>query len=213
MRALDPWEDLESEVRSCRRCRLWQYRKNAVPGEGNRSAEIMFVGEAPGEAEDETGRPFVGPAGRLLTELMEEFSIRREEVYITNVVKCRPPGNREPRDDEIEACYPFLKRQIELVKPRVIVALGRHAARTLMGRAGLYFKSMASSHGRSYDVEINGIRVKLFVTYHPASALYNPQMKDVLARDFRLLASLVGKGRGPTLMDFARGAKPGGASQ
>ncbi len=178
-------EALYREIAECRRCPLHRSRRNPVPGEGPPDAKVMFVGEAPGRTEDEMGRPFVGAAGRLLTSLIESIGFRREDVYITNVLKCRPPGNRDPEESEIEACTPFLWRQIRLIRPRVIIALGRHAARVLFSRAGLHWSNMKAMHGRVFDAVIEGVRVRLVATYHPAAALYNPQLRRLLEEDFR----------------------------
>lgn len=180
----DEWKSLEEEIRGCRKCRLANSRTNPVPGEGNKGSRVMFVGEAPGRKEDESGRPFVGPAGQLLTELIEKIGVKREDVYITNVVKCRPPNNRDPMDDEIEACLPYLLRQIKLINPSVIVALGRHSARTLFSLMGLEFNSMRAQHGKPVKGRIEGVEVIVIPTFHPASALYNPQLKSELERDF-----------------------------
>ncbi len=185
------WIELINEIKNCKKCQLYKYRKKPVPGEGNINAEIMFVGEAPGAKEDETGRPFVGAAGKLLTKLLNDIGIKREDVYITNIVKCRPPGNRDPTDEEIKACIPYLFRQIELIKPRIIVALGRHAARVLLSEAGIKWTSMTRMHGKVFDVSIRGIRVKLFITYHPAAALYYPKLKPGLEHDFLELKKLL----------------------
>ena len=160
-------------------------RRNAVPGEGDKNSPVVFIGEAPGEKEDEMGRPFVGAAGKLLTELIESMGYKREMFYITNVVKCRPPGNRDPEDDEIDACLPYLLRQLQLIKPKLIVTLGRHAARTIFRLGGLRWVSMSSQHGRVYPAKILSSSVRVIPTYHPASALYRPQLKGDLERDFR----------------------------
>jgi DNA polymerase len=182
---LDEWAVLEREIVNCRKCRLHAGRKNAVPGEGNRRALVVFIGEAPGEREDEMGRPFVGAAGQLLTQLIESIGYRREDFYITNVVKCRPPGNRDPEDDEIEACLPYLIKQLELIKPRVIVTLGRHAGRVIFRLAGLKWISMTANHGKVYEATLLGSRVKIVPTYHPASALYRPPLRATIEEDFK----------------------------
>lgn len=178
------WDRVISEIMNCRKCPLYKNRKNPVPGEGPINTDIMIIGEAPGAKEDEEGRPFVGPAGKLLTSLLEKIGIKRSSVYITNIVKCRPPGNRDPTDEEIAACLPYLLKQIEIIKPKVIIALGRHAARTLFKQAGLHWRSMGSMHGKVFEGVISGVRVKIVATYHPAAALYHPKLKDVLERDF-----------------------------
>jgi len=181
---MDEWGSLINAIVNCRKCRLSEHRRNPVPGEGNPSARVMFIGEAPGEKEDETGRPFVGAAGKLLTELIESIGFKREDFYITNVVKCRPPNNRDPEEDEINACLPYLLKQIELVKPRVIVALGRHAARTLFNVAGLKWVNMSSMHGKAFKAVVNGVEAVIIPTFHPAAALYNPGLKNELRSDF-----------------------------
>ncbi len=204
----DPWRALEEEISTCTKCRLSMYRKRAVPGEGNKSSIAVFIGEAPGEKEDEQGRPFVGPAGKLLTELIESIGYRREDFYITNVVKCRPPENRDPEDDEIEACLPHLKRQLELIRPKLIVCLGRHSARTIFKLAGLKWVSMTSQHGKVYSAKILNLDVRVIPTYHPAAALYNPQLRSVLEEDFKaaikptLAELLEGKPSRKTLLDY-----------
>lgn len=197
---------LVGEIRACRKCPLHQYRRNPVPGEGPLDAEVMIVGEAPGRREDELGRPFVGMAGKLLDSMLVRAGLERGRVYITNVVKCRPPGNRDPRQEEVEACLPYLARQIRLVRPRVIVAVGRVAGSALYKLAGLKWRGMSAEHGSIHDVEIEGVPVRLVVTYHPASALYNPQTRKLLEADFEgPVKEAVGRGGGKrraTLDDF-----------
>ncbi|MEM4717711.1 MAG: type-4 uracil-DNA glycosylase [Desulfurococcaceae archaeon] len=181
----EEWKQLENEILNCRKCRLYISRQKPVSGEGNKNTIVVIIGEAPGEKEDESGRPFVGPAGRLLTELIESIGFKREDFYITNIVKCRPPGNRDPEEDEINTCLPYLLRQLKLIKPRIIVALGRHAARTLYQLSGLRWTSMNRNHGEVARGRINGLEFKIIPTYHPASALYNPSMRKVLEDDFK----------------------------
>ena len=137
----------------------------------------------------------MGAAGSLLNTLLRLAGLERRMVYITNVVKCRPPGNRDPRPEEIRACLPFLERQIKLIKPRVIVALGRHAGKTLFQLAGLRWPGMSKAHGRPVEAELLGLKVVLYPVYHPAAALYNPQLRRVLEEDFRRLPSIAGTGR------------------
>jgi uracil-DNA glycosylase family 4 len=179
------YEKLVKEIMSCTKCRLHKYRKNPVPGEGPLNAKVMVVGEAPGKNEDLQGRPFVGAAGQLLNKLLELAGLRREEVYITNVVKCRPPGNRDPQEDEIAACLPYLIRQIKLIKPKLIIAVGRHAARTLLQLAGYRWTSMSEQHGKIYEANIEGVKLLIAVTYHPAAALYKPPIRQKLEEDFK----------------------------
>ncbi|RKY04789.1 uracil-DNA glycosylase [Candidatus Poribacteria bacterium] len=172
-------EGLKREVLNCKRCPLWRERTNVVFGDGDENADLMFIGEAPGEEEDLQGIPFVGRAGGKLNEMLQKVGISREEVYITNVVKCHPPRNRDPQPSEIDACEPFLIRQIELIKPKLICALGRHAANTLLKTRS----SLGRLRGKFYD--FHGI--KLFVTYHPAFILRNPGLEDRMLADFRRL--------------------------
>src|SRR5213596_2491065 len=174
---------VHSEIIGCTKCELHKSRKNAVPGEGPTAAKVMFVGEGPGQNEDEQGRPFVGAAGKLLTELLESIGIKRSDVFITNVVKCRPPSNRAPRKGEIETCNPYLMSQIRLVKPRIVCALGTPAIATLLG--GEY--SATRVHGKPTSKG----DVTILPMYHPAAALYDASLKEVLALDFKTLKELL----------------------
>ena len=160
---------LRAAADGCQGCLLWTLGTQAVFGEGPRQAEVMFVGEQPGDQEDKAGRPFVGPAGELLTRIIQAIDLTREQVYIANVVKCRPPGNRDPQPDEVAACRGYLERQIDLVRPRVIVALGKTAAQTLLGNE--------SPVGRMRGQRVAVRGVPTLVTYHPAALLRNPALK------------------------------------
>ncbi len=193
-------------VRSCRACPLHRTRTNAVPGEGNLDADVMLVGEAPGRTEDEQGRPFVGAAGQLLNELLERAGMPRQTVYITNVVKCRPPNNRTPTEEEVASCIGYLKDEIRLVRPRVIVALGNTAGSAIFSLAGLRWRGATAERGRQVRATLEGLEVVVLPTYHPAAALYKPDLKDSLANDLALAARLAGRsGRGRTLLDFMGG--------
>lgn len=199
----EAYRRIAEAVRSCRRCPLHKTRTNAVPGEGYLNADVMLVGEAPGRNEDEQGRPFVGAAGQLLNELLERAGMPRPTVYITNVVKCRPPNNRTPTDEEVAACVDYLKDEIRLVRPKVIVALGNTAGSTLFSLAGLRWRGATAERGRRVKVTIEGVSVVLLPTYHPAAALYKPDLKQSLADDISEAARLAGRhGRGRTLLDF-----------
>lgn len=180
-------EFIAEEIRKCTKCPLYRYRKNAVPGEGNPNAEIMFVGEAPGYHEDTQGRPFVGSAGKLLTKLINNIDLSREKVFITNVVKCRPPNNRDPLKEEIDACKQYLFRQIEIIKPKIIVTLGRHSTLTLLSHVGVEARGISSVRGRIFNANIRGLKVRIIPAYHPAAALYNPGLKEKLEEDFKLI--------------------------
>lgn len=192
MGSKEDYEGLVSEILSCTRCPLYSSRTRAVPGEGPLNASIMFVGEAPGRSEDLEGRPFVGSAGKLLDSLLSSIGVERGSVYITNVVKCRPPGNREPFDSEVRACNPYLRRQISMIKPKIIVALGRIAGRKLYEMAGLRWDSIRAARGRVERVRVEGVDLMLTVTFHPAAALYNPGLREELENDFKnVIAPLV----------------------
>jgi uracil-DNA glycosylase len=175
----DSLEKIAAEVKGCPLCKLARTRKNAVPGEGQLAAKIMFVGEAPGRSEDEKGRPFMGAAGRILDDLLQKAGIERSQVFITNVVKCRPPNNRVPEDDEAVACRPYLDRQIALIKPKVICILGRTAYASLLGGS-----SITTNRGKI--VEKAG--QKYFLTFHPAAAIYNKNLLSALEADLKKLA-------------------------
>ncbi len=174
---------VHSEIMGCTKCELHKSRKNAVPGEGPIDAEIMFVGEGPGLNEDEQGRPFVGAAGKFLTELLGSIGLSRSDVFITNIVKCRPPNNRAPRKPEIEACNQYLMSQIRLVKPRIVCALGSPAITTLLGQE----YSATKVHGKPTSKG----DVTILPMYHPAAALYDASLKEVLALDFKTLKELL----------------------
>lgn len=193
---------INEEIAKCTRCRLSLYRTKPVPGEGNPYAKVMFIGEAPGRFEDLQGRPFVGAAGKLLTELLNGIGLSREEVFITNVVKCRPPNNRDPREDEIKLCSSFLERQIEIIDPDIIVTLGRHSTRYILGSAGYKVDSIMRVRGREFEILIEGRRRKVLPMLHPAAALYNPRLKNLLAEDFRKLRKMLSKSSRRTLDQY-----------
>ena len=164
-----------------------------VIGEGNHSAEIMFVGEAPGKNEAKTGRPFCGRAGKVLDELLASVGIERRDVYVTNLVQDRPPDNRDPFPDEIAIYAPFLNRQIEIIKPKVIATLGRFSMQYIMNQYGLEqeLSSISALHGRVFDTELKGVKIKVVPLYHPAAAIYNQHLLDTLKEDFKVLKTLV----------------------
>jgi len=185
-------DEIATRIEKCRRCSLWKNRRNVVPGEGNPNARIMFVGEAPGLQEDIQGRPFVGAAGKLLTSLIEGIlGMKREDVFITNVIKCRPPNNRDPLPEEVEACSPYLDAQIAIIKPDLIVCLGRHSARYILSKAGISFKSILSIRGKTYEILVEDKRIKVIVTIHPAAALYRPPWRKIIEEDFRRIKNIM----------------------
>jgi DNA polymerase len=178
-------EDLAAELSGCRRCKLCSGRRNIVFGVGNPQAELVFVGEGPGEDEDRTGVPFVGKAGQLLTKMIEAMGFPRDDVYICNVVKCRPPANRNPEPDEIDACEPFLVAQLATLAPKVVVALGKFAAQTLLR------ERTPISRLRGVWREYEGI--KLMPTFHPAYLLRSPDEKKKAWADLKLVMKELGK--------------------
>ncbi len=173
---------------ACTRCRLAEGRTQVVFGAGNPHADLMFVGEAPGFHEDKNGVPFVGQAGKLLDGLLAGVGLERDDVYIANVLKCRPPGNRDPQADEIESCEPHLFRQIELIEPKVIATLGNFATKLLSGRP----LGITRVHGQEQELTIAGRNVVLYPLYHPAAALYTRAMLKVLEADFARLPAILG---------------------
>jgi DNA polymerase len=196
---------IAEEISRCTRCPLHASRTRAVPGEGDPCPAVVFVGEAPGFNEDQQGRPFVGAAGALLTELIESIGLKRSDVFITNVIKCRPPQNRDPKEEEIAACLPFLREQLEILKPRIIVMLGRHSARTILGVYGQKgVESIMSVRGRVFTVRAEWGEVLLLPTLHPAAALYNPRLRSLLEEDFRTLKGLLGEGEKPRSVTLDR---------
>jgi uracil-DNA glycosylase family 4 len=178
---------LAAEASGCTRCRLAEGRTQVVFGVGNPHAELLFVGEAPGFHEDQQGYPFVGQAGKLLDKLLAGIGLTRQDVYIANVLKCRPPGNRDPMPDEIEACESYLFRQIELIEPRLIATLGNFATKLLSGKP----HGITRVHGQPQPASVGGLSVTLYPLYHPAAALYTPAMLRTLEEDFARIPVLL----------------------
>ena len=176
-----------AEVIVCTKCGLWRTRKNAVPGEGDEESQIMFIGEAPGYWEDVKGKPFVGAAGKFLDMLLAEIGFCREDVFIGNVLKCRPPGNREPTPNEIQTCTPYLDRQIKVIQPKFIVPLGNYSAAYIFSKANLPFTGITQAHGKINATSLLSMQIAIFPTFHPAAALYHPKYKQQITDDFKLL--------------------------
>lgn len=173
------WPTLTEEILSCEKCGLCRTRGRVVPGEGAPDADLMFIGEGPGQEEDRQGRPFVGPSGQLLTQMIHAIGRERSECYIANIVKCRPPGNRNPSPDEAAACLPFLRQQVVLVRPKVVVLLGKIACRYILKEE----ISVMRDHGRRFDIK----GISFFVTYHPSALLREPARKREAWEDFKLV--------------------------
>jgi DNA polymerase len=176
-------EEVQKELGDCKRCKLHRTRRTIVFGEGNERATLMFIGEGPGYDEDVQGRPFVGKAGQLLTKIIESINLSREEVYIANVIKCRPPQNRNPEPDEIKSCNPFLMKQIGVIHPKIICALGTFSAQTLLKTDA----KISALRGRFFDLE----DIKVIPTYHPAFLLRNPERKREVWEDMKQIAELI----------------------
>ena len=179
---MDDLNKVASEVRVCPKCPLAATRTKAVPGEGPHNAEVLLIGEGPGYHEDKQGRPFIGASGQFLTELLAHAGYKREEVFITNVVKCRPPGNRDPQPNEIAACSEYLQRQIALINPKVIVTLGRFSMAQYFPGA-----KISAIHGQAKMVDGRAI----VAMFHPAAALHQPALRDAITEDFRKLKQII----------------------
>jgi DNA polymerase len=173
-------EEVRKELGDCQRCKLHRTRRTLVFGEGNEKARLMLIGEGPGYDEDVQGRPFVGRAGQLLTKILQSIGLQREEVYIANIIKCRPPQNRNPEPDEIQSCYPFLMKQIQAIQPRIICALGTFAAQTLLHTDA----KITTLRGRFFDLA----GIKVLPTYHPAYLLRSPERKREVWEDMKRIA-------------------------
>jgi DNA polymerase len=180
-------EEIRRELGDCKRCKLHRTRTTIVFGEGNRKATLMFIGEGPGYDEDVQGRPFVGKAGQLLTKIIQSIHLERVEVYIANIIKCRPPQNRNPEPDEIGCCFPFLMKQIQAIQPNIICALGTFAAQTLLQTDA----KITSLRGRTFDFQ----GIKILPTYHPAFLLRNPDKKREVWEDMKQIAEWLAEGK------------------
>ncbi len=178
-----------AETSVCTRCRLAEGRTQVVFGVGDPNADLMFVGEAPGFHEDQQGYPFVGQAGKLLDKLLAGIGLDRESVYIANVLKCRPPGNRDPQPDEIDSCEPHLFRQLELIEPKLVATLGNFATKLLSGKPD----GITRVHGTPQEASVGGRTVTLYPIFHPAAALYTPAMLRTLEEDFARIPALLGR--------------------
>ena len=180
-------EELDEKIKRCCQCFLRGTCNNIVPGEGNPHAKIMFIGEAPGAQEDKVGRPFVGAAGKILDEMLAMIGFSRKNVFIVNILKCRPPRNREPSPEEIEACWPWLLEQIKSVRPKLVVTLGRHALERFFPK-----QKISNVHGQVMEGEITGIGKQAFyVLYHPAAAIYQRSLRNTLIEDFKSLSKVL----------------------
>jgi len=182
-------KELNDRMMQCSQCVLRGTCRTVVPGEGSADSEIMFIGEGPGKKEDELGRPFVGAAGKFLEEMLGLINLKRKDIYIANVVKCRPPENRDPLPEEVAACWPWLLEQIKIIQPKLIVTLGRHSMERFLPN-----QKISQIHGKAMRRETPGIGKQVFYTlYHPAAALYNGSMREVLIKDFKRIPKVIDK--------------------
>ena len=179
-----PLEELNNQILSCEKCKLYKTRINVVVGEGNSKADIMFIGEAPGRKEDESGLPFVGSAGKILDELIQSIGLQRSDIYIANVVKCRPPKNRDPLPEEIDSCREWLDRQVEIIKPKLIVLLGRHSMDRFLPN-----RKISIDHGKPKRLDGQ----VYYPVYHPAATIYRKQVLEDLQKDFLKIPKILEK--------------------
>jgi DNA polymerase len=185
--------NIAKDVMNCQKCELWKSRKNPVVGNGSLTSSVMFIGEAPGYHEDMQGIPFVGRAGKLFDDLLNTIELKREDVYVCNILKCRPPQNRNPYDIEINSCTPYLDKQIAAIKPKVIGTLGNFASSYILNKFGLKVEKISKIHGTNFHVKNLLFDAMIIPLYHPAAAVYNPNMKDVLIDDFKTISTYLPK--------------------
>jgi DNA polymerase len=179
------------KINKCKRCNLSKTKLNYVPGEGSIKSKIMFIGEAPGRNEDKQGIPFVGRAGKILDDLLNNINLDRNEIFITNILKCRPPKNRNPTREEIESCVVFLERQLELINPKVIVTLGNFATKYILEKFGFKTEKIGLVHGYKFKIN-NKDKIQLIIPlFHPAAMIYNRKLKDYLLNDFQKIRDLL----------------------
>lgn len=191
MMVVELMDHIRTQIFFCQRCDLWKTRAHPVIGEGSENAKIMFIGEAPGFNEDKQGRPFVGRAGKILDEFLLSIGLKRREVYITNILKCRPPNNRNPERDEIKFCTEYLDKQIEIIQPVVLVPLGNFACQYLFEKYAFHSDTIGKVHGKIFKkVTLNGT-LYIVPIYHPAVAIYNPTRKTELMEDFKKLQKIL----------------------
>jgi len=187
-------EKLASLVKNCTKCSLHKTRNKPVIGDGSTDADILFIGEAPGRNEDLQGFPFVGKAGKILDDLLESIDLQRKNVYIANILKCRPPDNRNPLKSEIEYCTPYLDKQIDLIKPKIIAPLGNFACSFIFEKFSLKYDKISKVRGQVFDVNTLFGKLKIVPLYHPAVATYNPNTKNILLEDFKVIKKTIKEG-------------------
>ena len=184
-------ENLKNDIRKCSRCELCKYSTNQIMGKGNFRSKIVFVGEAPGKEEDIRGEPFVGSAGKLLNQVLEKAGFSRKNVYVTNLVRCRPPKNRKPLKSELNACSNYLERELDIIKPKIIAPLGNTALYVIMRKYGLKPSKIGEVHGRIFEREAVWGNIVILPLYHPAAALYNKNLLELIEKDFGKLKKFI----------------------
>ena len=184
-------DELSTEINNCKKCELWKTRNKPLVGDGSVDVKILVVGESPGYNEDLAGKAFVGEAGKVLDQLLGLANLRRDKVYITNILKCHPPKNHNPNRDEINSCTGYLDRQIRTIKPRIIITLGKYASKEIFAKFNLQFSRISELHGKVFEVEIGFGKIKIIPLYHPAVACYHNEMIDMLKEDFRKLKDIL----------------------
>jgi DNA polymerase len=178
-------KELNNKISNCRKCILYKSRTKTVPGDGNPDSDILFIGEAPGRNEDIKGKPFVGRAGQVLDELLDSIGLKREDIYIANILKCRPPKNRNPSASEIKLCTPYLDKQIEIIQPKVIVPMGNFATSYILEKYGQKKESISSIHGKKYDINTILGKICIIPIFHPAVVTYDNNKMDMMKEDFK----------------------------
>lgn len=179
------FDQVSNEIHQCKKCDLFETRTNAVVGEGSLDADLFFIGEAPGFNEDKQGRPFVGRAGAILDELLRSIDLKRSDIFIANILKCRPPNNRNPAKKEIELCTPFLERQLEIINPKIIIPMGSFSSEFIFSKYDISFTKISEIHGKLFNKKTLYSTVHIIPMYHPAVATYNPNKISVLLEDIK----------------------------
>jgi len=191
MNKKEEMEKIATLVKNCKKCSLYKTRNNPVNGDGSVDTKILFIGEAPGRNEDIQGKPFVGRAGKILDELLESIDLKRDEVYIANLIKCRPPENRNPLKSEIESCNGYLDKQIEIIKPKIIAPLGNFSCSFIFEKFGLKYDKISLVRGKIFDINMLSGKMRIIPLYHPAVVTYNPNTKTVLLDDFKVIKQVI----------------------
>ncbi|MCK4521331.1 MAG: uracil-DNA glycosylase [Nanoarchaeota archaeon] len=186
-------EGLGIEINNCKKCELWKTRNKPLVGDGSVDANILVIGESPGYNEDIRGRAFIGEAGKILDQLLGLINLKRDDIYITNILKCHPPRNHNPSRDEINSCIKYLDRQINILKPKIILTLGKYASKEIFNKFDLEFSKISDIHSKVFEAELDFDKIKIIPLYHPAVACYHNNMFDILKKDFIKLGNIIGQ--------------------